>query len=92
MLCSFLSSPQCFCYVLLHHCWKIGFATIGGTMLAGIAIISILAGIKNLNANLLQGDLLTNMSIIYEKPYCRINTYFIGILLGFVLYKVEGEV
>ena len=73
--------------LLLHHCWKIGFATIGGTMLASIAIIGILAGIKNLNANLLQGDMLTNMSIIYEKPYCRINAYFIGILLGFVLYK-----
>ena len=73
--------------LLLHHCWKIGFATIGGTMLASIAVIGILAGITNLNANLLQGDLLMGMSIIYEKPYCRINAYLIGVLLGFVLYR-----
>ena len=73
--------------LLLYHHWKIGFATIVGTMLASITIIGTLAGIKNLNANLLQGDLFTSTSIIYEKPYCRINAYLIGILLGFVLYK-----
>ena len=73
--------------LLLYHCWKIGFAVIVGTMLASIAIIGILVGIKNLNANLLQGNILASQNIIYEKPYCRINAYLIGILLGFVLYK-----
>ena len=73
--------------LLLYHHWKIGFATIVGTMLTSIAIIGTLAGIKSLNANLMQSDLLTSNNIINEKPYCRINAYLIGILLGFVLYK-----
>ena len=62
--------------------------------------IGALAGTKNPNANLIQGvmtDLLPNngssahseyaFNNIYEKPYCRINAYLVGILLGFVLYK-----
>ena len=73
--------------LLLYHCWKIGFATIAGTMLASIAIIGTLAGIENFNANLSQGGVFSRWSIIYEKPYCRINAYLIGIVLGFVLYK-----
>ena len=77
--------------LLLYHFWKLGFATITGTMLASIALIGTLAGIKNANANLALG-LLTNTakfaySNIYEKPYSRINAYLVGILLGFVLHK-----
>jgi len=29
----------------------------------------------------------SNYSNIYDKPYCRINAYLIGMVLGFVLYK-----
>ena len=75
--------------LLLYRFWKIGLATIAGTMLASIAVIGTLAGIKNVNANLVQ-DALTSTyasSNIYEKPYCRINAYLIGIVLGFVLYR-----
>ena len=76
--------------LLLYHCWKIGLVTIVGTMLASIAVIGTLAGIEDFNANLSQGGLTdsrTRMSIIYEKPYCRINSYLVGVLLGFVLCK-----
>ena len=84
--------------MLLYHFWKIGLAAIGGTMLASIAVIGILAGINNPDANLLIGQLADSgegrtslgdfaFSNIYEKPYCRINAYLIGIVLGFVLYK-----
>ena len=84
--------------ILLYHFWKIGLATIAGTMLASIAVIGVLAGIKNPNANLLIGQLADNgegstslgdfaFTNIYEKPYCRINAYLIGIVLGFVFYK-----
>lgn len=85
--------------VLLYYFWKIGLATIAGTMLASIVVIGTLAGIKNPDANLLLGHLGGNngegspslrdyaFSNIYEKPYCRINAYLIGILLGFVLHK-----
>ena len=75
--------------MLLYHFWKIGFTTVAGTMLASITIIGTLAGIKNANANLVQ-SLITSMyagSNIYEKPYCRINAYLIGIILGFILHK-----
>ena len=76
--------------LLLYHYWKIGFATIGGTMLASIATIGTLAGIINLKANGFQAGYANSelyWSSIYTKPYCRINAYLIGILLGFVLYK-----
>ena len=68
--------------LLLYQFWKMGLATIAGTMLASIAVIGTLAGIENFD--LLQDDA---KSIIFEKPYCRINAYLIGIVLGFVLYK-----
>ena len=73
--------------LLLYHCWKIGLATIAGTMLASIAVIGTLAGIENFNANLIQGIVESSWNIIYVKPYCRINAYLIGIVLGFVLHK-----
>ena len=79
--------------LLLYHFWEIGISTIAGTMLISIAVKGILAGIKNPNANLLQGGLDDTalrdftLSNIYAKPYCRINAYLIGIVLGFVLYK-----
>ena len=59
-------------------------------MLISIAVIGILTGIKNPNANLLQGTLgdaaLSDFafSSLLEKPYCRINSY---VVLGFVLHK-----
>ena len=73
--------------LLLYHCWRIGFATIGGIMLASIAIIGTFVGIANINANLFLTPDLTGWDNIYSKPYCRINAYLIGVLLGFVLYK-----
>ena len=75
--------------LLLYQFWKMGLATIVGTMLASIAIIGTLAGITNANANLIQGILVSRFAVtnLYEKPYCRINAYMIGIVLGFVLYK-----
>ena len=75
--------------LLLYHCWKIGFVAIGSIMLISIAITGTFAGITNLNANLFQGSAVSHVyeNNIYTKPYCRINAYLIGILLGFVLYK-----
>ena len=73
--------------LLLYHCWKIGFVTIAGTMLASFAIIGTLAGIEDFNANLQLEGTNSSGNIIYEKPHCRINSYLIGIVLGFALYK-----
>ena len=77
--------------LLLYHFWKVGFTMIIGTVLASIAIIGILVGIKNPNANIAQ-DMITSrinfpFANIYQKPYCRINAYLIGIILGSILYK-----
>ena len=84
--------------LLLYHFWKVGLATIAGIMIVSIAVIGTLVGIKSPNANLLQGTIvygdnshlsLSNFAFsnIYEKPYCRINAYLVGIVLGFVFYK-----
>ena len=84
--------------LLLYHFWKVGLATIAGTMIVSIVVIGTLVGIKNPNANLLQGTIVygdsSHLSLsdfafsnIYEKPYCRINAYLVGIALGFVFYK-----
>ena len=75
--------------LLLYNFWKIGLATIAGTMFTSFAIIGTLAGIENYNANPFQAvmALQSSESTIYEKPYCRINAYLIGMVLGFVLYK-----
>ena len=74
--------------LLLYHYWKIGLVTIVGTMLVSIAIIGTLAGIEDFNANLFQaGTTELSGTVIYEKPYCRINSYLVGVLLGFALYK-----
>ena len=79
--------------LLLYHYWKIGFTTIGGLMLASIAIIGTSAGVANLKVNFLLNIEQANGDIIYVKPYGRINAYLIGILLGFVLYKkMENKV
>ena len=76
--------------LLLYYFWKIGLVTIGGTMLASIGILGTLAGIPNYKANLYQGAEAgdSTMATIYEKPYCRINAYLIGIILGLVLHKM----
>ena len=81
----FLISP--IFLLLLYHCWKIGLVTIVGTMLASIAIIGTLAGIEDFNANLLLQGAKPSFTIIYEKPHCRINSYLVGVLLGFLLCK-----
>ena len=79
--------------ILLYCFWKIGLTAIAGTMLASTAVIGILAGVNDLNANFVQatvageGDVKFPFYNIYEKPYCRINAYLIGVVLGFVLYK-----
>ena len=84
--------------LLLYHFWEIGLSMIVGIMLASIAVIGTLAGIDNSNANIIIGNVINNgkrgismssfaYSQIYEKPYCRINAFLIGIILGFVLHK-----
>ena len=73
--------------LLLYHHWKIGFATIGGIMLASIAILSTLVDVADLKVNFIINVDQPNMDIMYVKPHCRINAYLIGILLGFILYK-----
>ena len=73
--------------LLLYHCWKIGLVMIAGTMLVSFAIIGTLAGIENFNATIYLQGAKPSFSIIDVKPHCRINSYLIGIVLGFALYK-----
>ena len=85
--------------LLLYHSWELGICIIFGTMFLSIAVTGTLAGIDNSNANLLTNYVprsnndnagsfpIFEFSSIYQKPYCRINAFLIGIVLGFVLYK-----
>lgn len=79
--------------LLLYYFWKIGFAIIAITMLTSTVFIGIMAGTKDLDANYVKATQTGNDEItytyynIYGKPYCRINSFLVGILLGFVLYK-----
>ena len=88
--------------LLLYHSWELGISTIFGTMFLSIAVTGTLAGIDDTNSNILfEAFASTNysrhaignslaqfaFSSIYRKPYCRINAFLIGILLGFVFHK-----
>ena len=69
--------------LLLYHFWEIGFVVIVGTMLTSIAMIGTVVGIRDYNVI----GVDPGINMVYVKPYCRINAYLIGILLGFILYK-----
>ena len=69
--------------LLLYHFWEIGFAIIAGTMLCSIAIIGTLVDIKDYDVK----EVEVSINMIFDKPYCRINAYLIGMVLGFILYK-----
>ena len=85
--------------LLLYHSWELGILTLFGSMFLSIAVTGTLAGIEDSNANLLTDYVprtnnentgsLSNFefSSIYQKPYCRINAFLVGIVLGYILYK-----
>ncbi|XP_065898109.1 nose resistant to fluoxetine protein 6-like [Dysidea avara] len=82
--------------MLLYHFWYVGLAVIGGTMVLSFITIGTLAGVKDLNANYAEEFVSSNgliedtefaLNNIYARPYCRINAYLVGVVLGFVLYK-----
>jgi len=80
---------------LLYRYWQSGLATIFSVLCISLSVIGAIAAANDYNANQLQNEMRGGGDIevsnvyhdIYYKPYCRVNAYLIGILLGFVLYK-----
>lgn len=80
---------------LLYRYWQSGLAIIFSVLCVSLATIGVIAGTNDYNANQIRNEILahseTEVSSIYNdiyyKPYCRVNAYLIGILLGFVLYR-----
>ena len=38
-----------------------------------------------------EGDPNWSGDIVYTKPWCRIQTYLVGMLLGYAIYNLEGR-
>lgn len=80
--------------------WPLGVSLMIVLLLACMLITGVLSGVYNLVLSPLQGVLGPNMTlthwmeiltpynnIYYDKPYCRIPPYLVGMLVGFLLYR-----
>ncbi|XP_065918694.1 nose resistant to fluoxetine protein 6-like [Dysidea avara] len=75
--------------LLLYHYRHVGLMVISLVMIGATTAIGIQAGVNgNYHANTGKHSEDTNeTTYLYLKPHYRINTYLIGILLGYIFYK-----
>ena len=74
--------------VLLYHSLYYGLIAIAATMIAATATVGFMAAKYDYWAALLANPQYINqLNGLYIHPIYRINTYLIGILLGYILYK-----
>ena len=80
--------------------WPLGITLLITLLLACMLVTGVLSGVYGLVLSPLQGVLGPNMTlthwmeiltpynnIYYDKPYCRIPPYLVGMLVGFLLYR-----
>ena len=80
--------------------WPLGISLTIALLLACMLVTGVLTGVYNLVLSPFQGVLSPNMTlthwmeiltpynnIYYDKPYCRIPPYLVGLLVGFLLYR-----
>ena len=80
--------------------WPIGLSLTTALLLVCMLVTGVLTGAYKLVLSPFQGVLSPNMTlthwmeiltpynnIYYDKPYCRIPPYLVGLLVGFVLYR-----
>ena len=80
--------------------WPVGVALTIALLLVCMLVTGVLTGVYNLVLSPLQGVLSPNMTlthwmeiltpynnIYYDKPYCRIPPFLVGLLVGFLLYR-----
>lgn len=88
----FLLSPL---FIILLYKWAlIGFIVVSIFMLASFITIGVITSVDNLPASIpgmMQNITLQNQWFhdVYITPWCRINSYLVGIILGYILYKTN---
>ena len=78
-----------FVYLFFHR-RKLGLTVFGILQLASWIITIVILVVYNFNASYKAID--SNYLITYyEKPYCRIGAYLVGLLSGLYLYSFKNE-
>ena len=83
--------------------WPLGLSLTTALLLACMLVTGVLTGVYNLGLSPFQGVLVPDMTlshwvdilppfvvynnVYFDKPYCRIPPYLVGLLVGFVLYR-----
>ena len=75
--------------LLLYHYWYIGLMVISLAMIGATTAIGVQAGVSDdYYANMVaHPENIDQTTDLYMKPHYRVNTYLIGILLGYIFYK-----
>ncbi|XP_033120843.1 nose resistant to fluoxetine protein 6-like [Anneissia japonica] len=96
----FVISP--FIIILLHKRWRVGISAIGTLCLLSFAATAYIATYWGM---IVQGGAYNQQSynnrtqelepgnddLIYGKPYCRIPAYLVGMVVGFILFKIDKK-
>ena len=73
---------------LLYHVQYVGLAAVAITMIAATATVGYVSAANGYwAAQYYDPQLLQQVIRLHVKPFYRINMYFTGILLGYILYK-----
>ncbi|XP_065885946.1 nose resistant to fluoxetine protein 6-like [Dysidea avara] len=75
--------------LLLYRYWYIGLMVISLVMIGATTVIGVQAGVSDdYYANVVaHPENIDQTTDLYMKPHYRVNTYLIGILLGYIFYK-----
>ncbi|XP_070534169.1 nose resistant to fluoxetine protein 6-like [Ptychodera flava] len=83
--------------ILLYRRWKVGLGVLVGVCIASFistAVISSVVGLSpDLNSKPYSVKVIYNPlgGWLYDKPYYRIQAYIVGVLLGFLFYRMDGK-
>ena len=74
--------------ILLYHVQYVGLAAVALTMIAATATIGHVSATNGYWAAIYYNPQLTDqLAGLHVQPFYRVNSYFTGILLGYILYK-----
>ncbi|KAL3870231.1 hypothetical protein ACJMK2_038308 [Sinanodonta woodiana] len=70
----------------------IGGIVSGIFLVATIITSGVIASVNNIGADLTTHEKNNGIMELYDRPYCRMGPYIIGILTGYILFKTECKV